>query len=510
MFARDSSKKLNIKNIVTYSVYDDKKYMLKGNAFKPLKSFAYNTLNFITTYVSTKDIISTKVYISRTIPEEDILDIIDIKAYEELGLDSSCNYIISSSEIYHEGKEREFHIFAIEPEVLDNYYYVVKEKTKFIDLIIPAPLLFKSLYTHQIIPNSDVQSFVYFTTKDAFITFYKNGEYLYTKSIEYSLERIYEKYCEIIGEKVDDEEFFSLLISEKLNTTKTKYSEHLMEIFRDVFIAINDVIISTKRTFKLETIDHLYIGSSLGTIIGLDEYSQNYLGLNSSEFNFKYLIKTNERYTDQLQYLMVLNALDYLDDDHGQINLTIYPRPPSFTNRASGQFIIAIFMAISLSLAYPLYYLFASYNNDTKNFILKKQNKKLIVKNNKYKGILGKKKEAIKNLNQRTDKLTNKYNLKIKMLTAIYNKKVNYRLKSEIFYNLANELHQYDVNVDNIYSKEDSIYVSMVGSDENKLTKFIKYISYKYFNDIRKIDIEKIYKDSETARYKGLLKVELR
>ena len=275
MFDTNKSKKPNIKNIITLNVYANEAYIYKSNTFKPLKSFSYNKLNFITSYISTKDIINTKIYISRTIPEEDILDVIDIKAYEELGLDEAGNYIISSTEVATDGEEREFHIFVSETETLDILYNEIKDKTKFIDLITPAPLLYKSIYTNEILPATGVQGFIYFTRKDAFVTFYKNGEYLYSKSMEYSLERIYSKYCELVGEKVNEDEFYSVLISEGLKTTKTDYHENLMKIFGDIFIAINDITVYTKRAFQLETIDHFYIGSVLGPIIGLDEYGEN-------------------------------------------------------------------------------------------------------------------------------------------------------------------------------------------------------------------------------------------
>ncbi len=41
--------------------------------------------------------------------------------------------------------------------------------------------------------------------------FIQNGEFLYSKSIEFSLEQIYEKYCEMIGEKIDEKEFYTIL-----------------------------------------------------------------------------------------------------------------------------------------------------------------------------------------------------------------------------------------------------------------------------------------------------------
>jgi len=300
------------------------------------------------------------------------------------------------------------------------------------------------------------------------------------------------------------------LVSEGLKTTKTKYHENLMKIFNDIFISINDVLVYTKRAFQLENIDHIYIGSSRGSIVGLDEYGTTYLGINSSEFNFDYSIKTDEWYTDQLQYLMLLNTYDYLDNEYGHVNLTMYPRPPSFTNRSSGQFIIATAAAVSLSLVYPMFYLLGSYTNDTKNFMLTKQNNKLTSEANKYKEILGKKKATIKTLDKKTKALRTAYDAKTKTLTAIYDKKVNYRLKSLYIHTISNELDQFDVNVDELSSDEDVIWISMIGSDERKLTELIKYISDKHFKDIEKIDIERIDKNTTTNHYKGLLKVELK
>ena len=116
----------------------------------------------------------------------------------------------------------------------------------------------------------------YVTRYDAFVTIYHNGEYLYSKSIEFSLEKIYERYCEVIGEQVDEKEFFTILEQEGLKTTKENYQHVLMKIFGEVFITINDIVIYAKRAFDLDTIDQMYIGSVNGPIIGLDEYSQNY------------------------------------------------------------------------------------------------------------------------------------------------------------------------------------------------------------------------------------------
>ncbi|HEY9190045.1 MAG TPA: hypothetical protein VIM88_04185 [Sulfurovum sp.] len=448
--------------------------------------------------------------ISRSIPEEDIADILDIKAYEELGLDQANTYTISSFEIENAGEEREFHIFVAEPEQMDEVFLPIKEETKYIDLIIPAPLLYRSLYTKEILQDKHTHCFVYFTQNDAFVTVYRNGEYLYSKSIEFSLEQIYDKYCEAIGEKVDEKEFYTVLESEGLKTTNSDYQQNFMKIFSEVFININDIIIYVKRAFDLDSIDHMFIGSEKGPIIGLDDYSQNYLGLESTDFNFNYNVVNEEWYTDQLQYLMLLASLDYMEDESSFVNLTMYTRPPAFVNRASGQFIMATAAAVTLSLAYPLMYLVGSYVNEAKIYALSIENNKLTAESNKYKKILNEKKQQIKVLDDKIQVLTETYQAKANTLTSIYDKKVNYRLKSGTFHTFAKELDQFEVNVDQLKSDKDTVWLSLVSSDDRKFTEVIKYMSDTHFDDIIAIDIERIEKDPASSYYKGLLKVELK
>jgi len=507
MFLKKSSSKSTVQNIITLNVFSEKSYIYKNDNLQPLKKITYNTANFVTSYISNKDLITTKVNISRSIPEEDIDDVLNIKAYEELGLDQANSYIVSYYEMDQAGEEREFHLFVTEPQNLNTLFLPIKEETKYIDFILPAPLLYKPLYGKEILQNNATHCFVYFTQYDASVTLYKDGEYLYSKSIEFSLDQIYDKYCEYVGEKVDEKEFFATLESEGLKTTNNDYQQNFMKIFGEIFITINDIIIYTKRAFNLDSIDQIFIGSEKGPIIGLDDYSQNYLGLHSSEFNFNYNVNNEEWYTDQFQYLMLLNAFEYIEDETSCVNLTIYPRPPSFLNRASGQFIVSTIAAISLSLAYPLIYLVGSYANDAKIYALDIENKTLDKESKKYKTILGQKKSEIKKLNTEISKVAKAYSAKTKTLTAIYDKKIHYKLKSGLFHSIADELDKYDVHIDMIRTEDDTLFVSLVSTDDRKFTELIKYISEKHFDEIKEIDIERIEKNPDNGYYTGLLKV---
>lgn len=61
-----------------------------------------------------------------------------------------------------------------------------------------------------------------------------------------------------------------------------------------------------------------------------------------------------------------------------------------------------------------------------------------------------------------------------------------------------------------LFSKNDTVWMSLVSSDDRKFTELIKYISDTHFDEISQIDIEKIQKDPKNNYYKGLLKVELK
>jgi len=499
-----------VKNIITVNAYADKYYQFKNGNFNSLSKLTYNTSNFVSSYLNNKDMITTVVNISRSIPEEDISDVIDIKAYEELGLDQASDYVISSIESESSGEEREFHIFVSEPEVMHTLYQPIREQTKYIDLIVPAPLLYKALYNKEIVTSRGVHCYVYFTRQDAFVTLYRDGEFLYAKSIEFSLEQIYDKFCELAGENVDEKVFFAMLESEGLKTTKYEDQQNLIKIFGEIFITINDIIVYAKRAFHIDKIDKIYIGSVNGPIAGLDEYSQSYLGLESIDLNFNYDIKNDEWYTDQLQYLLLLSTFDYHENESSIVNLTMFPRAPSFTKRASGQFIMATAAATILGLAYPLGYLVGAYMDDAKTSLLTDKKDTLKEESDKYKKILGKKKEKIDVLDKKIVELSNRYSGKTKTLTSIYDKKVNYRLKSGTLYNLAEDLTHNDVNVDMLVTKNDILSLSLVSPDDRKITELIEYISDTHFNDINGIDIQRIEKDKNNGYYKGLLKVDLR
>ena len=127
--------------------------------------------------------------------------------------------------------------------------------------------------------------------------------------------------------------FLKILTNSTFQTSNIDSKEALTKIFEEIFLTINDVIIYAKRALKLESIDEIYIGSVIGGIYGINEYSLNYLGLKTSVFNFKYEIGTNTQFkATGLELLLAKTSLDYIENNTLLPNLTQFQRPPSFKN----------------------------------------------------------------------------------------------------------------------------------------------------------------------------------
>jgi len=497
------------RTIVSIDSYTQNSYALSGTSLSPHKKLAFKSNYFFVTYLANKDMIIAPVEIGFGVSDEDLDGAIENAAYEELGLDVTLEYAIRHFEIPHDGDGRLFQLFVVEQNRYAETFKNLQNQIKYIDLIVPAPLLYKTLYDLELVDRKGgVHCYLYFTKHDTFLTFYRDGEYLYSKSIQYSFDQIYNRYCEMVGETVDEEMFFRTLQKEGMKATQAEYQQNIMKLFGEIFISINDIIIYTKRAYGLEVIDQIFIGSSLGTIVGLDDYVQNYLGLYSSALEFDFQIETEEWHLDQLQLMMAVSGLQY-SSGHDVVNLTQYPRPPVFYKRASGQVIISTLLITALALVPPAYYYVVAKANEAKNSILQDEESKFNREATKYKGILGKKRKEIQALDKNIDALKKSFKAKEKTLTSVYDKKVFYKLKSEQLELFTSNLAKFGVKTFNIETHNDDYYLSLVSPNDQNITQLIKDISDTYQNNISTIDIELIEKDKNSTFYQGILKVGL-
>ena len=498
------------KNITTINPYNGSFYGYKKQKLKKIKKLAYDNKNYTISYLTNKEMIIASLDVGYKLSEDELEGYFFDKAYEELGLDEDKEYTINYQKSNDDKESFVYNLFISEPEKVDSYFSEVLDETKYIDLLIPAPLLFKTLYTNQVIENRDAHCYIYFTMKDAFVTIYKDGNFVYSKSLEFSLEQIYEKYCALTGDKVDKSEFFDLLNSEGLKTTNATYQQNLMKIFGDTFLQINDIVIYAKRAYNIENIQKLFLGSVGSPIIGLSDYGYNYLGIPTFNLDFNFDIKNDEWYVDQLQYLMVKSGLDYIETPEETLNISTYPRAPIFIKRASGQFIISFVVASFLAIALPLFYLVPAYSLEAYNTKLSSEDKALSTKSAHYKKTISEKLKIIEAKRKELKEVDETFEAKAKNLIKINNKKVNYKFKSTFLHIFSKDLKKFNVHVEEIFSEDDNFTLSLISKDEKNITKYIKYVSKKYFKEIRVIDIKRIELDEEKKIYRGVLKVNYR
>ena len=508
-----NSKKEDMKGhrVITIDNYNEKFYRYDNGNIHSINKLSYSSNTLSAAFIANRDMIIAPVELSRGIPEDSVDGALEDKAYEELGLDPAVEYSIKYIEQQNEeGENKIYQLFIMEENKYQELFGNLRESVKYVDLIAPAPLLYKSLYENEILETKKIHCFLYFSSYDATITFYKNGEYLYSKSINYSLTQIYERYCELVGKTVDEKEFMQIFQKEGVKTSHLEYQQNFIKLFNEIFITVNDIVIYTKRAYKIDVIDQMYIGSEIGPISGVEEYAQNYLGLYAAPMVFDYRISSNDWYIDQLHYMLVLTMLKYMEKSDDIINFTKYPRPPVFYKRPSGQFTITIVAALLLASAYPVYFLIYSYMNEMVIYKKKQDEKPLAIEVRKYKRVLSAKKRKINKLDKILAEKKKTYNSKEKTLVQVYRKKVFYRLQSNQLASFSDDLEKYDVDVLRIKSDNSKYSLFLLADEDQKITSMIKGISKKYDKEVRNINIRNIYKDENASTYRGELKVELK
>lgn len=492
----------------------------KETYFNGISSFITETTTpefskdqFVISYISTKEFINAQIEISKNIPEEDLFDAINNKAYDELALDQAVEYKIQYIETFNtlDEENRFFHVFIVDPLDITNTFLKVVEKVKYIDVIIPSPLLIKSLYAKELIDSNGVHCFIYIQENDAFLTIYGNKEFIYTKSLKYSLLEMHERFCELHGERIEYEEFIHFFSKENLKETTSEYKEFFIRLYKEFFANINDILTYAKRAFEIEKFEHVYIGAQLPTVTKLYEMLEVELNIKSSEFEFDYGFETENTYVDQLHALMHLYTT-LPKDERYECNFTEYKRPPKFIKRASGKLIILILASFALAFAYPITYWILTYAQALQEDLLQQKYKELhnikITREATIKNRRADKDKALTLLAKEKKEYTDKKNTLIK----IHEVKVDYPMKAKLLTMFTKDLNKYGVNIEAAEyaekNQEKMLTLHLVSDKDRKITQLVEYVT-KIHEGKYKFTLEEITFDVKTNKYFSELKVSI-
>ena len=492
----------------------------KETYFNGISSFITETTTpefskdqFVISYISTKEFINAQIEISKNIPQEDLFDAINNKAYDELALDQAVEYKIQYIETFNtlDEENRYFHVFIVDPLDITNTFLKVVEKVKYIDVIIPSPLLIKSLYTKELIDSNGIHCFIYIQENDAFLTIYGNKEFIYTKSLKYSLLEMHERFCELHGERIEYEEFIHFFSKENLKETTSEYKEFFIRLYKEFFANINDILTYAKRAFEIEKFEHVYIGAQLPTVTKLYEMLEVELNIKSSEFEFDYGFETENAYIDQLHALMHLYTT-LPKDERYECNFTEYKRPPKFIKRASGKLIILILASFALAFAYPITYWILTYAQALQEDLLQQKYKELhnikITREATIKNRRADKDKALTLLAKEKKEYTDKKNTLVK----IHEVKVDYPMKAKLLTMFTKDLNRYGVNIEAAgyaeKNQEKILTLHLVSNKDRKITQLVEYVT-KVHEGKYKFTLEEITFDIKTNKYFSELKVSI-
>ncbi len=493
--------------------YSQTYYKFSDGSITIEKKPSYDKQQQTIAFLNNKSFISTLVSISKNIPEEDLQDALENKVYEELALDLAIEYSIQFVEYFEPTDEtnRHYHAFVVEPEVLENEFVQTVDKIKYIDQIVPIPLLLKPLYQKELILDSGVHCFIYFQEHDAFLAIYNNQEFVYTKSLKYSMRFMHETFCELLGEQIGYDDFTNVISQEGLSTLNHEHQKHIIKLLGDTFLHVNDVLTYAKRAYNLENIDQIYMGSYVGVIPGIDEYSQTYLGIATDLFKFEYGFVSGSGYVDEMHALMHL----YVQQDETEqysCNFTIYHRPPPFSKRSSGQLLIALAASVLFAFAYPVMYWSLTYTEKVRYKILDDIYKETHATRLTREAAITLKEQQKADANALLTAEKNAYDEKKQTLIKIHDVKVNYPMKAMLVTQFTESFNKYNTQIDSIVYAENNntkeftfSLIAKKDRDINSLVKHLTKVQSKEY-DFR---LDEILFDAEAMVYIGKLKAQL-
>lgn len=510
------SKQQSFSTIVSANPYRKDYYLSTLNTISEVASPSFSKEQYTISFLNTKGFITALIGISKNVPDDDIYDALENKVYEELALDMAVEYQLHYVEATRRMNENErfFHVFVVDPLTLEQEFFPIIETLKYVDQIVPVPLLLKSLYVKELIESSGTHGFIYFQENDAFFTVYSEQEFVYTKSLKYSLKQMHERFCELLGEPIELATFENILAAQGLSSGNPEYQKGLLKLFGEIFLHINDVITYSKRAFEIKQFESIYIGAAIGNVSGLDEYAQTYLGLRVQPFNFNYGIKTGNKIIDDIHLLMHLYAR-LESEERYECNFTVFHRPPPFAKRDSGKLILVTAAALAAALLYPGTYWGLSYVEEFHYTLMNQEYETVHIEKMRREATINLK-VANKNAAQvLLDEQKTAYKQKQDTLTQVHEKKVDYPMKAKIAADFTHSFNQYRVKLNSFAYNEDNNSSSKVFSfmltapktqDITALLKHLTATKHEKYD----FDLQLISYDSNSSTYLSELKAVLK
>ena len=339
--------------IVAYDPYLQTSFAFSDNKIQPVELSKANKNSYFVSYIKYKDLIVGNVEIPSSTEEDDVSNLITIKAYELFSLDPAAEYKIVYNEFNGVSSENKiFNVFISDVLSSDKLFSLFVKKVPYIDYLVAAPLAFEALYKKNILSAQNVDAFIVMQEDDAFIAVYQNGEYAQSRPFRYSSRTISEKFSTLSGDKLNDSSFFNI-IKDGTNTPNERNKSFIVEIFDEIIYYTSDVIDSLNR-FGGANVSNLYIVSDV-PMGDFCECIKEKIGLTASNLNVSVAINSKEVQASTLNEILIVNAQYYQETRDNSFNFSNFLRPLPLFQRSSGKLIMYSMLGILGGIAWPIY-----------------------------------------------------------------------------------------------------------------------------------------------------------
>ena len=317
-------------------INNDKFFKKIDKDIKVLSELKIDKNDIITSTIYIKDVITYTFKLPLSTPKEQIDTEVNIQLYDNAGLDINKQY--KTFFLIKELKDTEVYLIeaiAVEENILQSKFQNIVKKTHFIDYISLSVLYFSEFYKLYK-KEATRDAFVYLDNEQSFITIYKDGEYLYSKTLN-PLNPLLKTI------NLDYNQFTELMKQKGVNKANYEVDDFLIvseidKFFSDYFMAINNRVSYGKNIFDLDNIDNIYFYTPF-EINGIDTLKEFW---DVTGINFEVIKVEDINLLDKLA--IYYNEKHYQDE----INFSIFPRPPKFYKTKTFQFFMGFVISILL------------------------------------------------------------------------------------------------------------------------------------------------------------------
>ncbi len=319
------------------------------------------------------DIITHSFKLDKQYSPQELSLTIELKMYEDLGLDTQKIYQIS-----HIQKHTEIdnilliEAFAFDTNTIKEKYATSLKYVKYLEYLTIPSLTYEVLYSKKMIPISN-DVFIYIDEEEAFITFYKDGSYISSKKIKSISEMVKELNSKNIYITIDELKttlHTKGITKESYELTEYALYDYLHTVFEQIFSTIKNLALHSRNIYNFAQLEKVYFDLDGKVISGLDTLIPQFV--ENTSLHAMDMFKD----TDRINFLDLLSAhyiQDKIEKDDHALNITFYEKKVPFHKTEVGKFSLIVAAGIALASLYPIYQQYEIYTLSEENLILQER-----------------------------------------------------------------------------------------------------------------------------------------